>query len=231
MSSNEKRNYSVLFVEDEDEIRLKYLKHIEKLFETVYEAKDGEEAYKIYLDKKPNIMIIDINLPKLNGIELLQKIRKKDYTTKAIMLTAYSSKEYLLSATELMLTKYLVKPITRIELKDALTLVIKELDKFDIIEKKTIYLKENYYWNLENNELYNAENQLVPLTQNETKISEILFNNINRTMTFDDIIFYVWEDSFNKDFESNLKTTIKNLRKKLPKDTIKNIFGIGYRVE
>ncbi len=229
--SSEKSPYSILFVEDEEDIRKKYIMYIQKQFEEVYEAKDGEEAYKIEKTKKPSIMIIDINLPKLNGLELLKKIRENDHTTKAIMLTAYSDTQYLLSAAELKLTKYLVKPINRAELKEALNLVVEELEKFNTVSKKILNLNENYYWDLDKSELYQNQ-QLLPLTKNETKIAEMLFQNINKTMNYDQIIYYVWEDSFaDIDFIKSLKATINNLRKKLPIDTIKNVFGIGYRID
>lgn len=203
---------------------------MKKWFNEVYEAKDGEEALNIYKMKKPTIMIIDINIPKISGLELLRQIRQSDHTTKAIMLTAHSDKDYLLSAAELKLTKYLVKPISRLELKEALKLTLDELENFNIVSKKIVYLQKDYYWNLETSELYH-EDVLILLTKNEQKIAEVLFNNINKTVNYDEIIYYVWEDSFEIDFIKTLKATISNLRKKLPDNTIKNIFGIGYRVE
>jgi DNA-binding response OmpR family regulator len=70
----------------------------------------------------------------------------------------------------------------------------------------------------------------VALTHKETKVLSILCSNPNKTFTYDDIIFDVWyEDEDNK--TDALKTIIKNLRKKLPENTIKNVFGIGYKVE
>lgn len=225
-----KISYSILFVEDEEEVRKKFVTHIKRAFDTVYEASDGEEAYKIYKEKKPSIMIVDINLPKLSGIELLQKIRQNDHSTKAIVLTAYSDTKFLLSAAELKLTKYLVKPITRTELDYALNQVISELEQFNVTSKKIVNLQDDYYWDLKTSELYKNQN-LIPLTKNETKVAEILFLNLNQTVTYDNIILYVWEDDFERDFLDTLKSTVKNFRKKLPDNTIKNVFGIGYRVE
>ncbi len=229
--NNKKQPYKILFVEDEEEIRKKYVQYLQNWFNEVFEAKDGEEAYQIYKEKKPSIIIADINLPKLSGLELLQRIRGKDHTTKAIILTAYSDTEYLLSAMELKLTKYLVKPVTRNELKEAIRSVLEEFKNFDTVSKKIVNLKENYYWNLDTNELY-KEGQLVILTKNETKIARILFKNINKTVNYNEIIYHVWEEDFKEiDYIKTLKSTMNYLRKKLPKDTIKNVFGIGYRVE
>ena len=225
----DKYPYTILFIEDEKEIRDNYVHYLKLLFSEVYEAADGEEAYKIYREKKPHIMIIDINLPILNGTDLLRKIREKDHTTKAIMLTAHSDAKYLLEVADLKLTKYLIKPINREELHIAINLAIEELSKFEVSSKKIIALNNNWIWNCELNELrYNTE--LVHLTNKETKVLALFLKNSGKTFTPDDIIFNVWDDYDEGNLDA-LRTMIKNLRRKLPKDTIKNVFGIGYKVK
>lgn len=226
---NEVKNlYNILFVEDEKATRDNYVRYLKRYFLDVYEADNGEDAYKIYKEKKPHILIVDINIPKLNGIELLKKIRKDDHTTKAIILSAHSQTNYLLEAAELKLTKYLVKPISREELKSALNLVLKELCNFNVSAKKVLYLKENFYWDFDSKELFSSATSIL-LTNKEKKILSILISNLNRTFTYDEIIVKVWY-SYEEDKIDALKTIIKNLRKKLPRDTIKNIYGIGYRL-
>jgi len=224
----DKNNFTILFVEDETDTRKNYTRYLKRYFDEVYEAEDGEIAYEIYQDKKPDILIIDINLPKLNGLDLLKKIRQKDHKTKAIVLTAHSDKEYLLDATSLKLTKYLIKPVSRDELKDALTLVIEEMSKFTTNSNKILTLRENTVWNFELNQLL-KEGIVISLTVKETKLLSTFFKNTNIELSYDDIIIEIW-DEFEKDKVSSLKTLIKNIRKKLPKDTILNIYGIGYKV-
>ena len=226
---NDVKEYDILFVEDEKAIRVNYVKYLQRYFKNVYEAEDGEGAYEIYKAKKPHIMIIDINLPKLNGIDLLKKIREKDHSTKVLMLTSHTDTGYLLDAASLQLTKYLVKPISREDLKNALNLVEEELSKFTITEKKRLTLKDNFSWDYDSNELYD-DNYLVLLTNKERKILTILFSDINRTFTYDDIIIDVWYD-LDEDKVAALKTIIKNIRKKVPENTIKNVFGEGYKIE
>ena len=100
--------YKILLVEDEKAIKENYVTYLKMFFEEVYEAEDGEKAYELYKTKKPDIMIIDINIPKLNGLDLLEKIRQNDHSTKAILLTAHSDKSFLFKAIPLKLVKYLV---------------------------------------------------------------------------------------------------------------------------
>jgi len=227
MMRNDKSQYSILFVEDEKEIRDNYTKYLKRHFSEVYEAEDGLEGYEIYKDKKPELMIVDINLPKMNGIELLQKIRQTDHSVKVIMLTANSDQTNLLSATELKLVKYLVKPITRDDLKNALDMAIEEYSKFEVISKKVLHLSDNYTWNFDLEELY-YNNDMVSLTQKEQKLLNLLFLKPNRTISYEQILLEVWEDEIDAKIDS-VKTVVKNVRRKLPKDIIKNVFGIGYK--
>ena len=227
--SNTKELHSILFVEDEKDIRDNYIKYLKRHFTDVYEAADGEEGFKIYKEKKPDIMIVDINLPKLDGLELVKKIREVNHTIKVIMLTAHSETKYLLEATELKLTKYLIKPISRSELKDSLNLAIGELSKFDVTSKKIVTLKDKYTWDSDREELLH-ENSSIPITNKERKILALFFSSPNITYSYDAIVGDIW-DSYDDDKVGALKTIIKNLRKKLPKDCIKNVFGIGYKIQ
>jgi DNA-binding response OmpR family regulator len=224
--NDESYPYDILFIEDEKAIRDNYVEFLKRYFVNVYEAQDGEEAYKIYRDKRPDILIVDINIPKLNGIELLKKIRENDHKTKAIMLTAHSDTSYLLDAVGLKLTKYLIKPVTRAQLKDALNLVFEELKHYDILPKKILSLKEGFVWNYETKELFNKDE--IVLTEKEKKLLCLLLSNIKVIHTYQEITEELWNSSDDK--ITHLKTIVKNLRKKLPKDTIKNIFGIGYKI-
>jgi len=221
--------YDLLYVEDELEVRKNYVEYLKRFFQNVYEASNTQEALKVYKKKRPSILIMDINLPGESGIEFLQKIRKKDHATKVIMLTAQSDIDTLLSASELKLTKYLLKPISRQELKDAIFLTIQEIQEFTTLRKKIIQLKEYYFWDQENKKLLRAD-QEHHLTKKEIELLSVLFSNIHKTFSSDEIIYELWYDS-NEPKEAALKTLIKGIRKKLPEGTIKNVFGVGYKVE
>lgn len=220
--------YKILFVEDEQAIRENYVTYLKMFFSEVFEAEDGEKAYELYKLKKPDIMIIDINIPKLNGLDLLEKIRENDYSTKAIILTAHTDKTFLLKAIGLKLTKYLVKPVTRKDLKEALKLTIDELLKFNVITVQKIDLPDDYSWDFQLKEL-KYHNVIVELTNKEKIFLELLFSHKNRVFTYDEISEYVWgyDDSITL---NGLKNIVKRLRKKLPEDTILNIFNEGYKI-
>lgn len=221
--------YDLLYVEDEDEVRRNYIEYLERFFQNVYEAADVKEALKIYKSKKPAILIIDINLPGKSGIDFLRKIRESDHTTKAIMLTANSDVETLLNATELKLTKYLVKPVSRSDLREAIALAEEELLSYTVVSKKIIKMKDSFYWDNETQQLF-CKDEEIALRKKEIELLTLLFSNPHKIFSVEDIVLELWYYS-EKDKGDALKTLIKALRRKLPKDTIKNVFGVGYKIE
>jgi len=221
--------YSILYIEDEENIRENYVNFLKRHFLNVYEAEDGEKGYALYKKHKPELLLIDINIPQLNGIELLRKIRQNDQSTQAIMLTAHTDTHLLLNATELNLVKYLIKPITRTDLKEALNLAFEKIKNFTVISNIYTELSDGYVWNHDTKELLLNHTE-VYLTKLESKLLEILIVNKNIQLSYEAIIIELW---INYDLQrvDSLKTLIKNLRKKLPPDTIINIFGVGYKIK
>jgi len=226
---SEKLKYSILYIEDDKAVRENYVSYLKRFYETVYEAGDAHDALTIYKHKKPNILIIDIQLPGENGIEFLRKIRRFDHSIRAIMLTAMSDVKTLVDASELKLTKYLVKPISRGELKDALDLAIKEIVDYTTYANRVIHIKDNAYWDQDKAKLI-VEGKEIFLTRKERELLTLLFAHLNNVVKSEDIIFELWYD-YDSAKIASLKTLVKTLRKKLPENFIRNVFGIGYTIE
>jgi DNA-binding response OmpR family regulator len=224
----QKYPYSLLFVEDEVEVRKNYAEYLRRYFQEVYEVGDAQEAYKVYKEKHPSILVIDVNLPGESGIEFLKRVREYDMAVKAIMLTAMSDVQTLLSVSDLKLTKYLVKPISRQELHEALELAIEEMNRYSISANDLVIMRDGYHWDKRLKKLY-KDNIEQSLTNKEVALLSVLFSNTNQVHSSEDIIFELWYDIDSNKLNS-LKTIIKKLRKKLPEDTIKNVFGVGYRI-
>jgi two-component system, response regulator YesN len=113
----------LLVVDDESTTRNGIIKHInwdDLGVGIVKDAKDGIDALKIAYDFKPDIVISDIRMPGLNGIELATKLREKFINCKIIFLSGYSDKEYLKAAIKLSAVNYVEKPINLIEIKEAI---------------------------------------------------------------------------------------------------------------
>jgi len=110
----------ILLVDDEKDTIDKYVKHLKRKYTNVYSSYDGLDAYKIYKEKSPDVMILDLHLPKLSGIDLLRRIRKTDNDTEVIICSAFSEDCFLQKAKELGVVKYFIKPFSREELNSAL---------------------------------------------------------------------------------------------------------------
>lgn len=105
------KDKSVLFAEDDAIMREQTTEILSMIFGKVFTACDGEEAYEMYEDNAPDIIITDIKMPKKDGLKLIKQIRRKDYTTPIILLTSFADHEMLLSAVNLSIDGYLVKPV------------------------------------------------------------------------------------------------------------------------
>ncbi len=110
----------IIIVEDEKSIRNGLVKMLPKLdpeYEVVGSAKDGLEGYQQILAEQPDLVIMDIEMPEMDGLTMLEKLRETGFTGKAVVLTAYSDFSYAKRAIELGIENYLLKPIKIDELK------------------------------------------------------------------------------------------------------------------
>ncbi|MDD2972578.1 MAG: response regulator [Lachnospiraceae bacterium] len=131
------------FVIVEDEIRIregiiKLLNKMNQEYEVVGEAENGEEGLGMIRDAKPDIIITDIKMPVLDGLEMLKKLHEDGYKCKAIVLSAYSEFEYARQAMQLGVTEYLLKPIALNEFAQALEHIQKQLDREHIQKPEQI---------------------------------------------------------------------------------------------
>jgi DNA-binding response OmpR family regulator len=221
------KNIKVLYVEDDDVARENGIEYLENYFDTIYDASNGLEALTLYDKYKPDIIITDIEMPKLNGLEFVQRIREKDDTTQIIITTAYSHKEYLFRAIELQLIKYLVKPINEKEFDEAINLCINNINA-DIKSSNIIKISNDTIFDTYNKTLVKNE-EIVKLRTKELDLLSFLIKNKTRFVTYQEIENEIWIDSgMSKDA---LKTVIKNLKSKLPQNSISNLSGTGYKIE
>lgn len=219
---NQFKNFTILCVEDEDGIRKRLVNTLKYYFKDVYEASNGEDGYYVYYDKRPDVIISDIEMPKKNGIEMVEEIRKNDLSTIIIMLTAYSNEEYLLNLINLNINHYILKPVVSDNLLNG---IVKAFGKK--LEKEIIFTKELYF-NIEKRELF-YKDEMVILRKREKDFLLLLHENKNRVLVYSMIEEYIWKDKIMS--PSALKTFIKELRQRLPIDLIVNIPQEGYKLK
>lgn len=223
---------SLLYIEDDKDIQEIYLDFIREEVDTVHLAHDGEEGYEVYLLTKPDIILLDINMPKLDGLSLAKKIREIDSDVKIIITTAYAEQDKLLQAIELYLIKYILKPIAPAILREALLKAKKEImasRETNVLRQKIFNLGEEIKWNFDTEKLYENKNE-IKLTKNERRLLKFLSTNKNKVFTFFEIFNHISYDDFDKDYDAGqVRALVKLLRKKIPKESVLNIYGEGYR--
>ena len=225
-------NLTLLYAEDDPQSRKNYAFVLEEYFSTVYIAEDGREALDLYHEKKPDVLLLDISMPFVDGLEVARTVRKKNKEIPIIMLTAHSEQEILLRAIDLKLEKYLLKPIDDRSLTDAVMKVIREIKNRDII-----FLKEDLLWNKANSNLfYDEEN--IKLTKKEHKLMMLLINSIGEYFMHDMLIIQIWDDEIpDASHDNKLHQLVYRLNKKINEVTnsdtslIENSYTLGYRIQ
>lgn len=224
MFKKEFENLSLLYVDDEENIRRNASSYFNRLFEKVYEAKDAFEALEIVKDKNPSIIITDIKMPKMSGLELVKKIKEFNQDSQILVLTAFTDTKYLLDAVELGLVKYLIKPIRHDKMLPVLLSCAKNIKNRSSNKK---YITKQCYFDFLSKKLIDDEKD-IKLSKNELALLELLCLD-NRIISYEEMENKIWYDSFMS--EDAVRSLIRNLRRKLPKDTLKNISKVGYRIE
>lgn len=107
------KQISLLYVEDSRAMREILAKRLEKRVKKLIVAEDGEEGFEKYCQYKPDIILTDIEMPKLNGFELAKKIRQDNKDAIIIVLSAHTDSSFLLDALELNISGYLLKPVDK----------------------------------------------------------------------------------------------------------------------
>ena len=225
MNTNLKKelsNYTLLFVENEEGIRNNLEDIFNYYFKETYMAVDGKDGLDKYLEYKPDLIISDIKMPIMNGIDMIKQIRKKDDKTDIIILSAYTDLNYLLSSVELNLLKYIIKPITDTKLKEALKVFINKKNLISTIKinDDTAYDRSTC--------MIHSQNDSVQLTKKESLFLNYLLDK-KTFVTYSEIEDLLWEDKLMS--QNALRLFIRNFRKKLPPNLLQNLQNEGYIIK
>ena len=188
-------------------------------------AIDGEECLELNFKKNYDLYIFDINVPKINGLELLEQLRTSGDNTPSIFLTSYKNKDTLQTAFLNGCDDYLKKPADLDELLLRIKALLKRNKKqFDIIK-----LSEILSFNPSNKRVYENDIDLnLPIKVLE--LLELFVENRGEIVTKEMIISKLW--ATNEDYsEGSIRVYINQIKKLFDKDTILNIKGVGYKIE
>ncbi len=219
------KSLKLLYAEDEEGIRKPMANTLAYYLKEVLEARDGEEALDIYYEQRPDIILTDLRMPRKDGLDMVKEIRKNDKKTPILMITAHTDKEYLLSAIELKIEKYLIKPIALNELLSGLRLCVSEIES-----GRSLFLEcKNCKFDFKNRRILHEGGKETELTHKESDFLELLLRKNGMIVSYEEIELNVWKEEFMS--IAALRTLVKSLRKKLPNSSIKNHSQTGYSFE
>ena len=219
------KTLKILYAEDEEGIRKNIAASLRYYTKEVIEAENGKIALELYKSEKPDIVITDILMPLMNGVDLVREIRKTDEETPLVIISAHTDREFLLKVVDLHLEQYIIKPVNLNGLLEALARCLKRIAQTHTIVYE---LPCGYMYDVDH-KLLTYEGETIHLNKKEAGFLELLLHNKQRIVTYEELQANVWQDDVMTD--SALRSLVRNLRKKLPKDFITNLSGVGYRFE
>lgn len=213
----------ILYLEDDIALSQTIQEFLEDEGFKVFIVKDGEQALEILYTQNFDLLLLDVQVPKIDGFELLSSLRKSNINIPAIFTTSLNSIDDLSRGYDVGADDYIKKPF---ELKELL-LRIKALLKREFkLQNNIIQIESDKTFDI-NTHTLKVKHLTFSLNPKETALLKLLVSNQNSCVTFETIFEKVWTYEQDNNFES-LRTYIKNLRKYLGKERIRNIKKQGY---
>ena len=225
--------YNVLVVDDEKEIRDAIDIYLRGEHLNVIKAEDGMEALEILESTQIHLIILDIMMPKLDGIKTCMKIRENN-NIPIIMLSAKGEDSDKILGLNVGADDYISKPFNHLELVARVKSQLRRYEKpLNVEDKGVIKVRDLEIDTLAKRIMVRAEE--VRVTATEYKILHLLASNLGRIFSIKEIYEKVWEEPFYKS-ENTVTVHIRRIREKIELNTkepeyIKVVWGIGYKIE
>ena len=212
----------ILLLEDEPALN----EHIKKYFSykgnEVVSYDDGLELLDNCNLYEFDFFIFDINVPNVNGLEILEFLRDKNIDIPVIIISALLNIEDVKRAYKLGCSDYLKKPFELIELELRMETILKQFHHINIID-----LNEGYSYDLQSKQIFKNKEAII-LSKKQNEILYLLVKNRGKVISFSTISDYIYEDEM-KDFHT-ISSHVRDIRKKIDIDLIKNVRGVGYLI-
>lgn len=216
------RDTEILLVEDDTDLRSVIEKSLKRHAKAVYSTGEGKKALKIFKDKAPHVIIADIDLPKMNGLDFLKEVRTIDPRISIIIITAYGTENNLTESYDLGVCSILKKPI---DLDELFMIILANTPKK--ITKTTVSLGNHLSYNPVEMILY-FKSTPVLLTKKENQILSLLLQYKGGVVTYDEFQSTIWKDT--QMTLDTLRMHINSIRKKSHQNIIRNLSGVGYKL-
>ncbi|MCK6440052.1 MAG: response regulator transcription factor [Planctomycetes bacterium] len=221
----------VLVIEDDPSIRLGLERSLQIEGYQVMAAPNGEDGYRMALEKRPDCVILDVMLPELSGYDVCRQMRKQGMTMPIIMLTAKTQEIDKIMGLELGADDYVTKPFSIAEVMARVNAAVRRHKKFKTTDAD--YRFGDYELDVEGHVLRDKKGQEVELSQKEYQILKLFLETEGKVLTRQDILTKVWGfDYYGTD--RTVDNFINKLRQKIEPDIAKPAYivtmrGSGYK--
>jgi len=214
----------ILLLEDEVMLNESIHEYLETLGHSVQTYFDGSKAFENIKYKAYDLLILDINVPGIDGLSFLEKIHELKIQTPAIYISALADIEDISRAYNIGCFDYLKKPF---HLKE-LSLRIDRIQMDKEIPRVHLRLSKNYSYDQEHSTLL-FNNEAQTLTKKQSQIIDLLARNRSMVVDFEQFQEYVWDEQIVDN--ATIRTEINRLKKVLKEDILINVRGMGYMIE
>ncbi|MBT3280344.1 MAG: response regulator transcription factor [Campylobacteraceae bacterium] len=214
----------IALLEDELMLADSIMEYLKSLNHKVYMFNDGMEAYNDIVNNSYDLLIFDINVPSLNGFNLLKKLRDSNIHVPVIYISALSNIDDIEYGFELGCSDYLKKPF---HLKELALRINRLVETSRFREKHHVLLSQNYTYDLDNKILY-FQGIIQDLTKRQLDIIDLLVSHKGMVVTYEAFREYVYV--FDYIDNPTIRAEVKRLRDVLKEDLIINTRGLGYKI-
>ena len=219
----ELKKLNILYVDDDEVLCLSTKNILSPLFNNVFIAENGEEAIEIFDNQKIHIVMMDVKMHNLSGIDVAKYMRDKDKNIPIFLVSSYTDVNELIEAIKLDLVDYIKKPFT---FEKLLSTLFECLDKMKLKGNLKHILGENIFYDELSKKVF-INNKDILLTKSEVKIIETLIKKRGQMVTYLEFINILDRELS----ESALKNIVYRLRSKLEGNSIKNLYNVGYMLD
>jgi len=218
------KNINILYVEDNEDARVGTLKMLSDYFPNIDTAVDGLNGLEKFKLNNYHIIFTDLNMPRMDGIEMIKEIRKIDLQIPVIVLSAHDDKEYFLETIKAGIDGYILKPYDFYQIQETIINIVLKLDLYPTNSNK-ILLDYEYIWDNESSTLH-KNSKVIKLTVNETKLIKLFISQNTHIIDTQNINTQL----FSEDLKDNAKirNLVSRLKTKLGVNLIESNYGQGY---
>lgn len=221
------KELNVLYVEDNLDVQQQTLKMLSSFFEKIELANNGKVALELFYENKYDLIITDIKMPLVDGIFLIESIRKTDKKIPIIIFSAHDDKDYFLKTINAGIDGYILKPYTLEQITQTLDNLIQKYQSYEEYENK-IRLENSFVWDKNLNQLFkNSKN--IRLSKYEKKLFELFISEHSILKSYDEIEYFLFNNVDNN--TKRIRNLITRLKQKLDYELFETVYSHGYSLK